>query len=181
MELLDLAGRSPHELAQALQSSIINTTESPRSSTPSRPSAPGRRSCSSTSTAKRPRPRAVRLSDLFVTLQANLDSLYVNDFNLFGRTYRVFLQAGGEAAVVLIQPLVLVTDEVGLLLDELRSFIASRQVGVHRKCIPNLHDAAFNAVRALCSAMGWRRRCMKAPSGFSRPTSFDPEPSIGST
>ncbi len=35
----------------------------------------------------------VRLSDLFLTLQSNLGALYVNDFNLFGRTFRVFLQA----------------------------------------------------------------------------------------
>ena len=35
----------------------------------------------------------VRISDLFTTLQTNLGAYYVNDFNLFGRTYRVFLQA----------------------------------------------------------------------------------------
>ncbi len=35
----------------------------------------------------------VPINDLFTTLQANLGALYVNDFNLFGRTYSVFLQA----------------------------------------------------------------------------------------
>jgi hydrophobe/amphiphile efflux-1 (HAE1) family protein len=35
----------------------------------------------------------VRLSDVFQTLQVNLGSLYVNDFNKFGRTYRVVAQA----------------------------------------------------------------------------------------
>jgi multidrug efflux pump subunit AcrB len=35
----------------------------------------------------------VPISDLFLNLQANLGSLYVSDFNLFGRTFRVFLQA----------------------------------------------------------------------------------------
>jgi hydrophobe/amphiphile efflux-1 (HAE1) family protein len=35
----------------------------------------------------------VRVSDVFQTLQVYLGSLYVNDFNRFGRTYRVVLQA----------------------------------------------------------------------------------------
>jgi hydrophobe/amphiphile efflux-1 (HAE1) family protein len=37
--------------------------------------------------------RGVRLTDLFGTLQAMLSTLYVNDFNLYGRTYRVQLEA----------------------------------------------------------------------------------------
>jgi multidrug efflux pump len=35
----------------------------------------------------------VALTDLFDTMQINLDSLYVNDSNRFGRTYRVVVQA----------------------------------------------------------------------------------------
>ncbi len=35
----------------------------------------------------------VSLNDLFLTLQANLGSLYINDFNKFGQTYRVMMQA----------------------------------------------------------------------------------------
>ncbi len=35
----------------------------------------------------------IPLSDIFSTLQAYLGSAYVNDFNLFGRTYRVMIQA----------------------------------------------------------------------------------------
>ncbi|HEY2856053.1 MAG TPA: multidrug efflux RND transporter permease subunit [Gemmatimonadaceae bacterium] len=38
--------------------------------------------------------RGVNLTDLFSTLQAFLSSLYINDFNLFGKTYRV--QANAE-------------------------------------------------------------------------------------
>ena len=33
--------------------------------------------------------RGVSLTDLFATMQASLSSLYINDFNLFGKTYRV--------------------------------------------------------------------------------------------
>src|SRR5688572_1312217 len=37
--------------------------------------------------------QGVNLNDVFQTLQVNLGSLYVNDFNRFGRTYRVVAQA----------------------------------------------------------------------------------------
>jgi multidrug efflux pump len=37
--------------------------------------------------------QGVKLTDVFQTLQVNLGSLYVNDFNRFGRTYRVVAQA----------------------------------------------------------------------------------------
>ena len=35
----------------------------------------------------------ISISDIFTTLQTFLGSMYVNDFNKFGRVYRVFLQA----------------------------------------------------------------------------------------
>ncbi|AYG95772.1 efflux RND transporter permease subunit [Brevundimonas naejangsanensis] len=37
--------------------------------------------------------QGVTLSDVFETMQINLGSVYVNDFNRFGRTYRVMVQA----------------------------------------------------------------------------------------
>jgi HAE1 family hydrophobic/amphiphilic exporter-1 len=39
----------------------------------------------------------LNLPEIFNTLQIYLGSLYVNDFNLFGRTFRVTLQAEGDA------------------------------------------------------------------------------------
>jgi multidrug efflux pump len=38
----------------------------------------------------------VPLANVFEALQVNLGSVYVNDFNLFGRTFQVRAQAGGE-------------------------------------------------------------------------------------
>lgn len=38
----------------------------------------------------------VAISDIFTTLQGYMGSIYVNDFNLFGRVYRVMIQADGE-------------------------------------------------------------------------------------
>ncbi|WP_447917510.1 efflux RND transporter permease subunit [Achromobacter aegrifaciens] len=49
----------------------------------------------------------VSLTDVFETLQINLGSLYVNDFNRFGRTYRVMAQAD---APFRMQP-----DDIGML------------------------------------------------------------------
>jgi HAE1 family hydrophobic/amphiphilic exporter-1 len=37
------------------------------------------------------------LTDVFATMQTYLGSLYINDFNLFGRTFRVIVQADGGA------------------------------------------------------------------------------------
>jgi HAE1 family hydrophobic/amphiphilic exporter-1 len=39
----------------------------------------------------------VSIADIFDTLQINLGSAYVNDFNKFGRVYRVYLQAEPDA------------------------------------------------------------------------------------
>ncbi len=93
MELQDLGGRPPDDLARALQAFILRANEDPRLA-----------QAFSTFSAQTPqlyldvdRDKAetlgVRISDLFTTLQTNLGAFYVNDFNLFGRTYRVFLQA----------------------------------------------------------------------------------------
>ncbi len=40
--------------------------------------------------------QGVSISEIFQTLQSYLGSLYVNDFNLFGQVYRVFIQADSQ-------------------------------------------------------------------------------------
>ena len=40
--------------------------------------------------------RGVHLGDLFGTLQALMSTLYVNDFNLYGKTYRVQIEAQSQ-------------------------------------------------------------------------------------
>jgi len=37
----------------------------------------------------------IPINDVFTVLQAYLGSIYINDFNKFGRVYRVYMQAGG--------------------------------------------------------------------------------------
>ncbi|MCE7602040.1 efflux RND transporter permease subunit, partial [Vibrio fluvialis] len=38
----------------------------------------------------------ISLSDIFQTLQGNLGSMYVNDFTMFGKNFRVTMQADSE-------------------------------------------------------------------------------------
>ncbi len=44
--------------------------------------------------------KGVAISDIFQVLNSNFGSFYVNDFNKFGKTYRVFIQAEGDARAV---------------------------------------------------------------------------------
>ncbi|QFU77143.1 multidrug efflux RND transporter permease subunit [Halioglobus maricola] len=89
----DSLSRSSQELATALNNFIVEANQSP-----------ALRSVFSTYRANVPqyfvdvdRVKAknlgVSLDEVFVTLQAQMGSLYINDFNKFGQTYRVIMQA----------------------------------------------------------------------------------------
>ena len=75
--LVDLANQQPELVPGA----------TPRSS------GPTSRRFTSTSTGRPCMLKGVKLQDVFQTLQVYLGSLYVNDFNLFGRTWQVIVQA----------------------------------------------------------------------------------------
>ncbi len=92
-ELQDLGGRSAQELASVLSALIYNANQAPELG-----------NVFSTYRANVPqlfveldRDKAevlgVSVADVFTTLQANLGSYTVNDFNLFGRVYKVLVQA----------------------------------------------------------------------------------------
>jgi len=51
------------------------------------------RSSSPTSIGRRAKAEGVAITDVFETMQAYLGSVYVNDFNRFGRTFQVTVQA----------------------------------------------------------------------------------------
>lgn len=95
-ELQDLEGRSPQELAAAVRSLVFHGNAVEAFS-----------SMFSTYSANVPqlfldvdRDKAqvlgVELSEIFSTLQASFGSAYINDFNLFGKVYRVKIQAESE-------------------------------------------------------------------------------------
>ncbi|MBE0363804.1 hydrophobic/amphiphilic exporter-1 (mainly G- bacteria), HAE1 family [Pseudoalteromonas ulvae UL12] len=94
--LQDSEGREPAELAQVMNGLIYEANQRPelkqvfstyRASVPQYFLEVDR---------NKVKAQGVALSDIFTTLQAQLGSLYINDFNQFGRTYRVVIQAETE-------------------------------------------------------------------------------------
>lgn len=92
-ELQDLEGQSPQALASAIRSLVFHANQRPELAR-----------AFSTYSANVPqlfmdvdRDKAqvlgVSLSEIFSTLQANFGSSYINDFNLYGKVYRVKIQA----------------------------------------------------------------------------------------
>jgi len=94
--LQDTEGREPALMAQAMNGLIYEANQHPdlnrvfstfRANVPQYQLEIDRNKVKS---------QGVELSDVFLTLQAQLGSLYINDFNQFGRTYRVMIQADSE-------------------------------------------------------------------------------------
>ena len=92
-QLQDFAGRSPQDLAAALRALVFNANQDPALT-----------GVFSTYAANVPqlfldidRDKAealgVPVAEIFSVLQASLGSSYINDFNLFGKVYRVIIQA----------------------------------------------------------------------------------------
>jgi len=96
MEVQQTAGGTPQDLAQAVNSLVYAANQRPEIA----------RSYSSFSAnvpqiqldldREKAKLLGVAVSDVFLTLQSYLGSFYVNDFNRFGRVYRVMIQAEGE-------------------------------------------------------------------------------------
>ena len=95
-QLQDYESRSPQELAAAVRSLVFGANQNA-----------ALKDVFSTYSANVPqlflqvdRDKAetlgVEISAIFQTLQANLGSLYINDFNLYGKVYRVVIQAEAE-------------------------------------------------------------------------------------
>ncbi|HEU4955901.1 MAG TPA: efflux RND transporter permease subunit, partial [Gemmatimonadales bacterium] len=93
---LNLQARSGQDIAtfnrqvQAAVADIGKLPETPGAATTFRAEVPQVFVTVDRETAKA---RGVKLGDLFATLQAMLSALYINDFNLYGRTYRVQAEA----------------------------------------------------------------------------------------
>jgi hydrophobe/amphiphile efflux-1 (HAE1) family protein len=98
-EVEDLTGRGPEALHEAAQALITKARKQPELD------AHALFTTFDTSTPEysydlnrtKAKLLGLKLSDVFNTLQIYLGSLYVNDFNLFGRTFRVTMQAEREA------------------------------------------------------------------------------------
>ena len=92
-QLQDIAGRTPQDLAAAMRALVFaanQQTEMTRVFSTFQAEAP--RISISVDRVKA-KTLGVPLSEIFATLQTHLGSLYVNDFNKFGRVFQVRLQA----------------------------------------------------------------------------------------
>ena len=94
--MLDLLGRPADELAAVARSVVIAANEAPeiaQAFTSFRAAIP---LIDVEVDRVKAKDQGIPLSNVYGSLQSMLGSLYVNDFNLFGRTFRVMLQAEGE-------------------------------------------------------------------------------------
>ena len=95
-KLQDSEGRSPTDLAQVMNGLIYEANQRPelnRVFSTYRANVPQYFLEVDRNKAKA---QGVALSDIFTTLQAQLGSMYINDFSQFGRTYKVTIQAETE-------------------------------------------------------------------------------------
>ncbi len=95
MEVQQTGGGSPQDLAAAVGSLVYSANQNPtigQSYTSFRANVPQLFVDLDREKAKT---LDVSVAEVFQTMQAHLGSYYVNDFNLFGRVYRVMIQAEG--------------------------------------------------------------------------------------
>ena len=93
-QLQNLEGRPLGEMAGVMRALVLAANQDPALHTGvldlRRQHA---RRCSSTIDRDKAQVLGVPIDDVFAALQASLGSAYVNDFNLFGRTWQVNIQA----------------------------------------------------------------------------------------
>ncbi len=94
--LQDYEGRSPIDLGATMLGLVVPANQDPRLAAVFSTFAPNVPSYYLDVDRDKAQALGVRISDIFTALQATLGGFYVNDFNLFGRTWQVNIQA--EAA-----------------------------------------------------------------------------------
>jgi hydrophobe/amphiphile efflux-1 (HAE1) family protein len=94
-QLQNLEGRPPEEMASAMLGLVIAANQDPRLTRVFSTFAANTPSLFLDVDREKAQALGVRISDIFAALQATLGGVYVNDFNLYGRSWQVNLQ--GEA------------------------------------------------------------------------------------
>ena len=92
-QLLDMEGRSPADLASVAGGLIVAASQDPRLGPTFTTFSAGSPQLYLELDRERLQTLGVSVSDLFTTLQGTLGQIYVNDFNLYGRTWQVNVQA----------------------------------------------------------------------------------------
>lgn len=95
-QLLDLQGRTPLEIASVAGGMVIAANQNPVLGPTFTTYSANTPKLYLEIDRERLQTLGVSVSDLFAALQGTFGSLYVNDFNLFGRSWQVNLQAGEE-------------------------------------------------------------------------------------
>ena len=94
--LLDFLGRSPEELAAVSMGVVAGANQAPEIATAFTSFRAGIPLIDVDVDRVKAKDQGIPLGNVYGALQAMLGSLYVNDFNLYGRTFRVMIQADGE-------------------------------------------------------------------------------------
>lgn len=92
-QLQDFEGRDPVQLGGAMMGMMVAANQDPRLVGVFSTFSPTTPSLYLDVDRDKAQALGVRISDIFTTLQASLGGFYVNDFNLFGRTWQVNIQA----------------------------------------------------------------------------------------
>ncbi|MEM6972890.1 MAG: efflux RND transporter permease subunit [Pseudomonadota bacterium] len=92
-QLLDLEGRPPADLAAVATGMVLGANGDPRLSRVFSTYSASTPQLYMEIDRERLQSLGVRVSDLFATLQGTFGSVYVNDFNMFGRSWQVNMQA----------------------------------------------------------------------------------------
>jgi hydrophobe/amphiphile efflux-1 (HAE1) family protein len=95
-QLQDYEGRDPVELGGAMLGMMVAANQNPRLQAVFSTFSPTTPSFFLDIDRDKAQVLGVRISDIFTAMQATLGGFYINDFNLFGRTWQVNIQA--EAA-----------------------------------------------------------------------------------
>ena len=94
--LLDLLGRPPEELAAVTRTIVTEANNAPEIRTAFSSFRAAIPQIEVDVDRVKAKDQGIPLTNVFGALQSMLGSLYINDFNLFGRTFRVMIQAEGE-------------------------------------------------------------------------------------
>jgi multidrug efflux pump subunit AcrB len=95
-QLQNLEGRPPEEMASAMLGLVIAANQDPRLTRVFSTFSANTPSLFLDVDRDKAQALGVRISDIFAALQSTLGGFYVNDFNLYGRSWQVNIQ--GEAA-----------------------------------------------------------------------------------
>jgi len=93
MQLQNLEGRPPEEMASAMLGLVVAANQDPRLARVFSTFAANTPSLFLDVDREKAQALGIRISDIFVALQTTLGGFYINDFNLFGRSWQVNIQA----------------------------------------------------------------------------------------